>query len=193
MESLFKLFNQIEPLSVELTDYLETTLKRKEVGKRSTLLDEGQTAKYIYFIEQGLVRGYYHFKNKEYTSWLMKEGDIFLSVQSFFFQEPSEEIIETLEDAVIHYITYDQLQFAYSKFPEFNYHRAVILENYYAQSEKRHKMRTKPALDRYKYLMDNHADLMGRVSDKHLASYLGVTTGTFSYEKGRFAKGITTS
>jgi CRP-like cAMP-binding protein len=193
METLFKLCNQIAPLSADLTEYLEATLKRKEVGKRTKLLDEGQTAKYIYFLEQGLVRGYYHYGNKEYTSWLMKEGDFFLSVQSFFFQEPSEEIIETLEDSVFHYLTYEEIQFAYTEFPHFNLHRAVILENYYAQSEKRHKMRTKPALDRYKYLMDHHADLIGRVSDKHLASYLGVTTGTFSYEKGRFAKGITIS
>ena len=95
-----------------------------------------------------------------------------------------------MEDCVFHCLTYDQLQVAYSEFPEFNLHRAVILEGYYAQSEKRHKMRTKPALDRYKYLMDHHADLIGWVPDKHLASYLGVTTGTFSYEKGRFAKGI---
>jgi CRP/FNR family transcriptional regulator, anaerobic regulatory protein len=190
METLLKLCNQIAPLSPALTEYLENKLKRREVGKRTKLLDEGQTAKYIYFLEEGLVRGYYHDGNKEYTSWLMKEGDFFLSVQSFFFQEPSEEIVETLEDAVFQCLTYEELQFAYSEFREFNLHRAVILENYYAQSEKRHKMRTKPALERYKYLMDHHADLIGRVPDKYLASYLGVTPGTFSYEKGRFAKGI---
>lgn len=193
METLFDLFNQIAPLSENLHEYIQTTLKRKEVRRKTALLDEGQTAKHICFLEQGLVRGYYSYKEKEYTSWLMKEGDIFLSVQSFFFQEPSEEMIETLEDSIIYFITYDQLQFAYSKFPEFNYHRAAILENYYAQSERRHKMRTKPALDRYKYLMSHHSDLIGRLPDKYLASYLGVTTGTFSYEKGRFAKGITIS
>ena len=190
METLLKLCNQISPLSAELTEYLENKLKRKEVGKRTKLLDEGQTAKYIYFLEKGLVRGYYHYGNKEFTSWLMKEGDFCLSVQSFFYQEPSEEVIETLADTLLYYITYDELKSAYSKFPHFNYHRATILENYYAQSEKRHKMRTKPALDRYKYLMDHHAELIGRVSDKHLASYLGVTTGTFSVEKRKFARGI---
>jgi len=77
METLLKLCNQIAPLSAELTEYLENKLKRKEVGKRTKLLEEGQTAKYIYFLEKGLVRGYYHYKNKEFTSWLMKEGDFY--------------------------------------------------------------------------------------------------------------------
>jgi CRP-like cAMP-binding protein len=189
METLLKLCNQITPLSAGLTEHLENNLKRREVGKRTKLLDIGHTAKYIYFLEKGLARGYYHYKNKEYTSWLMKEGDFFLSVQAFFYREPSEEIIETLEDSVLYYLSYDELQSGFLQFPEFNFHRAFLLEKYYAQSEKRHKMRTKPALDRYKYLMDHHADLIGRVPDKYLASYLGVTTGTFSYEKGRFAKG----
>jgi len=48
-------------------------------------------------------------------------------------------------------------------------------------------MRLKKARDKFEELMTKQPELVGRVNDKILASYLGVTPGTFSLEKNRFA------
>src|SRR5260221_10671843 len=126
MEMLFELLARIAPIPDGLREYLESILKRQEVGKKTILLNHGQIAKNIYFIEKGLIRGFRYDKNKECTSWLMREMDIIVSVRSFFRQMSSNEIIEILEDAIIYSITYEQLHYAYKTFPAFNEHRAIL-------------------------------------------------------------------
>ena len=115
----------------------------------------------------------------------MKEGDVIISVESFFRQSVSKEYIQALDDSIVHYITYNELNFAYRSFPEFNFIGRVLTERYYTLSEQRlHAIRMQKARDRYDYLMANHPELILRVPSKFLASYLGITEVTFSNLKG---------
>ena len=119
--------------------------------------------------------------DKEVSSWFMKEGDVIISVESFFKQSVSRESIQALDNSVLHYITFRELQFAYKQFTEFNFIGRVLTEKYYALSEQRlYAIRMQRAADRYIYLMEHHPDLILRVPSKHLASYLGITEVTFS-------------
>ena len=181
------LFDHIQPLSDPLRQYLISILRRIEVRRKGIILERGKVSKYIYFIEEGAVRAVRFEKGKERTAWLMMEGNIIVSVESFFLQQPSTETIEALEGCILHCISYEELYEAYKRFPEFNLHRGVILEKYYPQSEARNRMRLKKARDKFEELMINQPDLVGRIKDKILASYLGVSPGTFSLQKNQFA------
>jgi len=187
MEKLFRLFDAIRPLSPELKTYLLTMLVSMEFKKKEIILQSGETANRIYFIEKGLVRSVRFEKGRERTAWFMKEGDIIVSVESFFCQTPSLETIEALEDCHFHSITREQLYSAYERFPEFNLHRAVILEKYYPLSEARARVRQLKAKDKFEHLMHTQPELVTRVPDKMLASFLGVTPGTYSFQKNGFA------
>ncbi len=188
MENIIALFNGIAPLPAALESHLRSILRPRYISRKEILLREGDIDRHIHFIEKGLVRAYYMLNDIEVSSWFMKEGNIFVSVQSFFFQEPSYETIEALEDGIIWGISYDQLQFIYKHFPEFNLHRATILEHYYALSEQRHYMtRRQLAYDRYVTLIEKEPELIHRVQTKHLASYLGLNTSTFSHIKAEYA------
>lgn len=187
MQRLFHLFDAIQPLSPELRSYLMSFLISMEFRKKAIILKSGQIANRIYFIEKGLVRSVRHEKGKERTAWFMAEGDIIISVQSFFKQTPSRETIEALEDCVCHSITRGQLYDAYTKFPEFNLHRAVILEKYYQESEARTHIKEMSAKDKFEHLMQTQPELVRRVQDKMLASFLGITPETYSFHKNRFA------
>jgi len=190
MEQLFILFDHIQRLSDPLREYIFSVLRRKEIKKKGIILERGKVSKYIYFIEKGAVRAVRFEKGRERTAWVMLESNIVVSVESFFLQQPSTETIEALEDCILHCISYEELYEAYRLFPEFNLHRGVILERYYALSEARNRMQLKKARDKFEELMTKQPDLVGRVNDRILASYLGVTPGTFSLEKKRFAKGL---
>jgi len=189
MEQLFQLFDAIHPLSTELKNYLISILTPLYFKKKSVILEEGQIADRIYFIEKGLVRAVELEKGKEKTAWIMSEGEIIFSVESFLLQIPSPEKIEALEDCEFQSITHSQLYEAYLKYPEFNLHRAVFLEKYYPQSEARNRMRQMKARVKFEYLMKTQPGLVTRrsLSDKILASYLGVTPGTYSLQKSLFA------
>jgi CRP-like cAMP-binding protein len=173
MELLFQKLNAIYPLSNGLKDYLVQNLKEKKLNRKELLLKAGRICNKICFIETGLLRCYYLKDDKEINTWFMKEGDVITSVESFFDQKPGYENIEALEDCTLYYITYKELQHAYRKFLEFNFIGRELVQQYYKLSEKRLcSLRGTFGIERMQFLLANHPDLMDRVEDRHLASYL---------------------
>jgi len=186
METLLHFLHSIYPLSEELKDYFRAVLKQKEISKKGFLLRAGQVCRQMYFIQKGLLRCYYEKGDHEVSSWFMKEGDIIISVESFYQQKNSYESIQALEDCVLYYIDYRDLQHLYHHFPEGNYIGRVLTERYYCLSEQRlFSLRMQRSQERYDYLMEHHSELVLRVPAKYLASYLGITEVTMSKIKGR--------
>src|SRR5450432_636281 len=96
-ENVFSLINSIIPVSQELNQKLSACLKSKTFNRKEHLLKEDNVCNYIYFIEKGLVRSYYLKDGNEICSWFMKEGDVIISVASFFSRKPSYESLQQLE------------------------------------------------------------------------------------------------
>jgi len=189
METLIKYLDSMQPLSAGLTEHLQRTLKEKIVSPGDFLLKSGQVSRDIFFIEKGLMRMFYPWKNHVISSWFRKEGDIIASPASFFTQTPGYENIEVLEPGVVYYVTFDELSNIYTSFPEFNYHRSTLLEKYYVQSQRHNFiLHTKSAEERYMLLKQYDPELLKRVEDRYIASYLGISPFTFSRTKKKFAK-----
>ncbi|RXK81678.1 Crp/Fnr family transcriptional regulator [Filimonas effusa] len=181
METLFALLNSIQPLSADLQEYLIEILKTKSIKKKDYVLKAGHISREIYFIEEGLFKCFYLVDDRPVSSWFMKERDLIISVKSFFGQVASYESIQALENSVVHYISFDDLQHIYRRFPEFNFHGRILTQNYYILCDSRlYAMRTKSALQRYQFILQNEKDLIDRVPAKDLASYLGISEYTFS-------------
>jgi CRP/FNR family transcriptional regulator, anaerobic regulatory protein len=191
METLFYLLNSIYPMSEELKHYLLMNLDTKEVKKKEILLRAGRICQHIYFIEKGLLRCYYMQGQHEVCSWFMKEGDVIASVESFFDQKESYESIQAVEDSVVHYISFQQLQYVYQTFIEFNYVGRELVQKYYKLSEQRlYSLRMQQAGERYQWLLNHHPELVLRVPAKFIASYLGIDETTLSKIKNGRARSI---
>ena len=181
MKELLIFLNSIYPLSQQAIEYLNENLKQIEVSKKKFILKEGRVCYNIYFVEKGLLRCFYNKNGKEINSWFMKEGDVIFSVESFINQTPSYENIQTIEDSVLYYIEYNQLQFLYQHCLEFNFIGRVLTEKYYRLSEQRlYSLRMQKAVERYHFLMDIFPQIILRVPSKYISSYLGVTEETLS-------------
>ena len=181
MNELLDYLETMHPLSPGLRQQLVNILQLKVLNKKEYLLRAGQVSNKIYFIEKGIVRCYYTKYDKEISSWFMKEGDMIISVESFFTQKPSYESIQALEDCVLHSIRYDELQCLFREYPELNYIARLFTEKYYTLSEQRlYSMRMERAVERYNHLLVYHAELIQRVPSTFIASYLGITLETLS-------------
>ncbi len=181
MEGIFNYFSSVYPMSNGLQEALKSVLKSGEISKKQFLFKKGHICDKIYFIQKGLFRCFYEVNEKEICSWLMKEMDIIISVESFFMQVPSYENIQAIEDSAYYYITYNELNYLYQNFMEFNFIARKLTEHYYTLSEKRlFTMRSQKAVDRYQFLRDHFPDIIQRVPSGYIASYLGVTTETLS-------------
>src|SRR5215203_6565534 len=104
MEAFLSYLHAIHPLSTGLTSHLQSILKIKKVNKRDHLLRAGHVCHIICFIQRGLLRSYNINGEQEVCSWFMKEGDVIISVESFYQQLKSFEAIQALEDCVLYYI-----------------------------------------------------------------------------------------
>lgn len=188
MTSFLAFINRIQPLSPAISQALEAVVRREELPARHRLLQPGQVAKRIYFLETGLVRGYTLLRGREVSSWFMQAGDFVISVLSFFTQQPSSEYLELLEPAVVLSISYDQLQALYQEYPEFNYTGRLLLEKYYVMSEQRaQQLRARTAMERYELLLLSFPTVFQRVAVQHIASHLGMAPETLSRLRNRQA------
>lgn len=182
MDQLLDFLDSIYPLSPPLRQHLTKILRTKHVKKKHFHLHAGQVCSQICFIESGLLKCFYKDDyGNEICSWFMKEGDIIVSVESFFKQERSYQFIQAVEDSVIHGITYDELQYLFNTFIEFNFIGRTLLQKYYCLAEQRlYSIRMKRASERYEYMLENSSELLSRVSKKDMASYLGIAKETYS-------------
>ena len=181
MQTLLAYLNSIHPLSEPLQEHLFSILKARQFVKKEYLLKAGHVCRSICFIQQGLFRCYYLKEDHEVCSWFMKEGDVIISVESFFNQIKSYESIQAIEDSEVYCIDHTQLEYIYRRFPEFNFVARVLLQKYYTLSEQRlFSMRQQSAVERYHYLLDHLPELVQRVSTTDIASYLGISRETLS-------------
>ena len=186
METLLHFLNSIHPMSDGLVIHLSQILKTRELRKKDYLLRAGHICRTICFIENGLLRCFYIKGDTEICSWFMKEGDVIVSIESFFQQKKSYESIQALEDCTLHYIEYNELQEVYRQFPEFNFTGRVLTEKYYALwAQQLYGLRMQTAQERYTWLLVNFPELLLRVPAKYLASYLGITEVTLSKIKSK--------
>jgi CRP-like cAMP-binding protein len=179
--NLLHLLENIGPLSPSLRQRLTGMLKMQTFKKKDYLLREGQLAKYIYFIETGLIRIFYLKDGVELCSGLLNEGMIAISVRSFFNRKPSYEYIQALEDTQTCYISYDEMESLYQEFPEFNVIGRKLITEYYVNSEDRNYwLRKQSAQEKFAFFSENLGHLLSRVPRKDIASYLGITLETLS-------------
>lgn len=180
-DALLAVVERIYPLGKALRDSLVKHSRPVSFEKGKLLLSEGQVSTKMYFIHTGLVRGYYVHNLREANTGFMAEMDFVISPVSFYSQQPSYEFLEVVEPAHLLEISLDKLNHLYDTFPEFNLIGRKITESYYLRSELRaHHLRTQTAEERYNKFLHDYGRLLNRLSNKHIASFLGLSQETVS-------------
>jgi CRP-like cAMP-binding protein len=189
MEKLLQLLRAVALMSPELQEHLKTIIRPKLFKKGTYIQRAGSICTHIWFIEKGLIRIYHEGAIKEMVTWLLKEGDIFIAVDSFFSQKPSSEYIQALEDTLVWGISYEELLAACLKYIEFTIHRDLIKTKYYELYNEIQKMVSLPLKDRYLTLMQVDPDLIHRVNLNDLASYLKMSLAKLSHIRRDISNG----
>ncbi|MEM8525976.1 MAG: hypothetical protein AAGG68_15160 [Bacteroidota bacterium] len=107
-------------------------------------------------------------------------------MHSFINQQPSNERIVAVEASEL--LAIDRLQFrALSKqVPEFESIYTELLEESYTKSiERIQSLMAMDALDRLKWLLNKHPLIFTRLSNRLIASYLGLSESTLSRLKAK--------
>jgi CRP-like cAMP-binding protein len=181
----------IHPLSEAVQfDFLQK-LHTTRVSKGKLLLTEGDVCERLWYIKNGLVRGYYiaesdHRNSREVTEWFARENNFFNSTKSFVYQIPSPESIEVLEPTELIYINRSDLYELYARHPEVCNLGRLIAERYWIMyKDKLRDLRFHTAQERIENFLQQSRELFHRVPQKHIASYLGISENYVSKIRGK--------
>ncbi len=190
MEKLLNLLRPHGEMSSPLLHPLQKNVEPFEYKKGKTILEIGEIADLILFIEEGLVLSYYKVGNKEVSNWFMGKGEIFISVLSFHRRTPSLDSHIALTDCKCLGFRHDALEETYDRFPEFNRHGRMIEAEYYCLSEERHIMlKRQPSEIKFKALMEQYPDLHKYATHEQLASFLNMGLRTYDSLWKKYCEG----
>jgi len=187
---LLQLLGTVTPLSADFQQRIQDQLLTEKLPGRHLLLRPGETSRRIYFIRKGLLRSYGIDRNgKQSTNWFISQGELMISVCSFFNQKPAEEYIEVLSEATLQSLSWNQLNSFYADFPESNLIGRILIQKYYTLSEQRSTlMRTYNPLERYHALLEQHPKIEQQTTQTNIATYLGLSRETLSRMKTRLLR-----
>lgn len=178
---LHQYFLQFVPLSKEAFEKLVPYFVIRELDKKTIIVHPGEVDDYFNIIAKGLVRKYMVVNKKEITIQLATEGHMIHSEISFNTRVPSDCFIETIEPSVLISMSYENLQKVYATFPEFEKLGRLVITDMFIRKDIRDMTQLKNSTrERFVTYMKKHPDMLQRVPQKYLASYLNIKPETFS-------------
>lgn len=149
----------------------------KKIKKKEFLLEAGKINDCIFFVRKGLLRVYLIYEGKEINTWFVKENEFISSVSSYYKAIPSIEYIQAIEDCEILFIkksTYETLLKYNHKLALFAINELYIKLCEY--SDQCQLLRFMSAEKKYEFLASQKPEILSRLSQKHIASFLGIET-----------------
>ena len=181
-KSFLDFLNKFIPISEEEYNALIVPcVIKRNFGKKAIITQAGEVENYINFIETGLARKYYKKDNEEINTQISYEGHIIHAQESFHSRLPSEYTIETIEPVELTSITFECLEKIYSSSEKMQrLGRLVITATMVLKDKWQSQLVKLTPRERFINFVTRHPELMQRVPQKYLASYLNIKPETFS-------------
>jgi CRP-like cAMP-binding protein len=171
----------IELSDDEFNNFLLPAINIKKLDRKQVLTKAGEVEDYLYFIVHGLIRKYYLKGKEEINTQISMEGHMIHSNESFHSRTPSEYYIETIEPGIVVSINYNDLETALSKTIRMErLGRKIITSFFVARDNWQMQMVKMTPRERFLHFVTRNPELMRRVPQKYLASYLNIKAETFS-------------
>jgi CRP-like cAMP-binding protein len=190
-----KLFTMKDILFDFISKYITLTEEEKDAilsldvvrtaKKGDTLLQEGQRSKESYFVLKGCIRTYYLIDGDEKTTDFFTEMDS-LTPHCVVSKSPSEYYIACVEDTIFTVSNTDVEGEMNAKFPKFEKMCRILAEEKLAKQQiDFNEFKTFSPEKRYLSLIQKRPDLIQRVPQHQLASYLGIKPQSLSRMRAR--------
>lgn len=172
---------------MDLPEFIASyTVHEENHPAKTILLHEGDKARYIYFIKKGCLRMWINSNGADITTQFFFEGSMIASLESLLKDEPSDYTLETVEPCTVVVMTRQDFLLLKETDPDFKtWFDSLILERFFYYSKHLISyLRTKPQ-QRYNELLEKHPQILQRVPQLYIASYLGITPVSLSRIRNR--------
>ena len=181
INSLLNNIQHLINLSQAEKETVRALFKEQAYRKGEFFLAEGQICKQVGFVAKGLMRYYVNHDGEEKTYAFSQENQYVCNYESFLPQNPSSKIIQALEDSHVLVISHSDLQVFYAKVGEGERFGRIAIEAVFLQLLKDiNSFYTETPEVRYERFLTSHPDLQQRISQYHIASFVGVKPQSLS-------------
>ena len=170
----------VQPTSEEWDAFLPYW-KPFSFAKNTMVTEIGAIEKYFYFINDGLIRGFFVKNGEEFIIGFSYQGDPSGVYDSFHHQKPSQWALETLLPTSGIRITYTELMALFDQYKVFErWGRMFFTDASIGLGLFIRSLIADTAEEKFQKLMSRSPHVIHLIPQKHLASYLGMTPETFS-------------
>jgi CRP-like cAMP-binding protein len=151
-------------------------VKMKRLTKRMLFCKSGDVCRQLGFVNKGLLKTYFtDHEETKHNIQLSPEDFWICDMTSYVTGKASITSVEVLEDAEILYFEYEDMEELYKKIPKFETHFRMMLQNRMVTLYKdRFNLISLSAEQRYLDFLNSNPELVQRISQKDIASYLGI-------------------
>lgn len=176
------------PLSHSEWQLFTEVFVHRIVPKKHLLTGVGSTAREAYFLNTGAARLYFIKDGEEICANFIFEGGFITSFESFLMQSPSRQAVETLEECELLVLNKAKLEALIKAHPKFNMFSKAIAEQAFIMLQRRASsfILDSPE-ERYMNMISERPEILHRVPQHMIASYLGVTPVSLSRIRKRIS------
>lgn len=167
-------------------DKLSHLFMRQEVPAKTILLQEGKISRTMFFIEKGCLRTWVNANGKDITTQFFFEGDKVSSIESFRTNQPSLYSIESIEPCILQTISQKDFHSLLENSSEMKEEIQEHLFRRLIQSQQLFFsfLKNTPQ-QRYQELIEHQPQIIKRIPQHYIASYLGITSVSLSRIRNR--------
>jgi CRP-like cAMP-binding protein len=188
---MFDQFKNKFPLDEQHWKDYTNCFKRVVVPAKTVLLKEGEISKKLFLIEKGCIRVWYNNNGKDITLQFFFENNTVSSIESFRKKFPSLVVIETIEPSVLWWIHKKDVDRIIAEITEIAELRDKFINALFERTYSHMKhffsfMKDTPA-QRYLNLIEEKPQIVKRIPQHYIASYLGISAVHLSRIKNKLA------
>lgn len=175
-------YKQVIP---ELTEEMWANMESKAIvqhyKKGELYISPGEQENYVTFISKGGFRFFSIADEKEVICEFMFENNYLSEYESFLRRTPAKVYIQALEDSVVVKFHYNDVQECYAKYPLIERFGRLIAEKFLIEAfERTDSLLKATPEERYNKLAEEKPELLQRVPQYMIASFIGVTPEALS-------------
>ncbi|WP_442845119.1 Crp/Fnr family transcriptional regulator [Leeuwenhoekiella sp. H156] len=180
-EEFFRYTDQLVNFTKADKNLLASALTFRQVNAKKELVSYDKQTDELFFVLNGCIRKYYVKDGEQITSYITTENNFIGAFDSFITETKSKEIIETLEACELLVLNKKDLDRLYVEIPLMNEFIRKFLEQMLIQfKQAQTSFILESPEERYKKLISKNPDILQRVPQHMLATYLGVTATSLS-------------
>jgi len=184
LDLLYQYLLRFVDITTEEFAYWCKFIELRHFEKKMKLVNIDEQEGYVNFVVKGLVRKYFYRRAEEVITQIAREGEVICSSVSFLSGKPSDYVVETIEPTTVLSISVNNIEKIYALGYRMERLGRLVIIDWLLKKEQWENQRIKLGpKDRFLTFLNENPDLLNRVPQKYLASYLNIKPETFSRYK----------